>query len=77
MTKPSKFWLYLGIVLVCSGVGVGFGAVLLGLYFWSDLKNAIYGTRSEHHHFKSDYLGEYQDFRSPKWYDGDTAEKMK
>ncbi|MBM3456154.1 MAG: hypothetical protein FJ256_08605 [Phycisphaerae bacterium] len=93
MTKPSKFWLFLGIVLVCSGVGVGFGAVLLGLYFWSDLKNAIRGVKSDDEaaldhcpdngysltrsRYKYEKNKSFQSHNSAKWYDDDTVESMK
>jgi hypothetical protein len=37
----SKFWLYLGIVLACSGIGTGVGIVLIILYVWGDIRGAI------------------------------------
>lgn len=77
MTQPSKFWLFLGIVLVCSGIGVGFGAVLLGLYFWNNLKNSIHRTRLDYHENVSDHVNAHEHYNSAKWYDSDTAEKMK
>ena len=37
----SRLWLYLGILLTCSGVGTALGVVLLATYFWSDIKKEI------------------------------------
>ena len=37
----SRLWLYLGILLTCSGVGTAIGVVLLATYFWSDIKKEI------------------------------------
>ncbi len=37
----SRFWLYLGIILVCSGIGTGIGILLVIFYFWGDIKEAI------------------------------------
>jgi len=72
MTKPSKFWLYAGIILVCSGIGVAFGAILVALYFWEDIKKTIHESSAQKlspDHFKNS--------DSPKYYDEDTVEKMK
>ena len=40
----SKFWLYLGIILACSGIGTGFGIFLIIVYFWDDIKKSIKRT---------------------------------
>ena len=37
----SKFWLYLGIILACSGIGTGLGIFLIILYVWGDIRCAI------------------------------------
>mgnify|MGYP006128211707 CR=1 FL=1 len=37
----SKFWLYLGIILACSGIGTGLGIFLIILYVWGDIRGAI------------------------------------
>jgi hypothetical protein len=37
----SRLWLYLGILLTCSGIGTALGVVLLATYFWSDIKKEI------------------------------------
>jgi len=37
----SRLWLYLGILLTCSGVGTTIGVVILATYFWSDIKKEI------------------------------------
>ncbi|MDC0885687.1 hypothetical protein OAR90_01185 [Nitrosopumilus sp.] len=37
----SKFWLYLGIILACSGIGTVVGIVLIVLYIWGDVREAI------------------------------------
>ena len=37
----SKFWLYLGILLACSGIGTGLGIFLIILYVWGDIRGAI------------------------------------
>ncbi len=37
----SKFWLYLGIILACSGIGTVVGIVLIILYVWGDIREAI------------------------------------
>jgi len=37
----SRFWLYMGIFLVCSGIGTVFGIILLTTFFWSDIKDEL------------------------------------
>ena len=37
----SRLWLYLGIFLICSGVGSAFGIALLVAFFWSDIKDEL------------------------------------
>ena len=33
----SNWFLYIGIFLVCSGIGTPLGIIMLVLYFWNDL----------------------------------------
>jgi len=40
----SKFWLYLGIILACSGIGTVVGIVLILLYIWGDIRESIDNT---------------------------------
>jgi len=35
----SNWYLYIGIFLVCSGIGTPLGIIMLVLYFWNDLGN--------------------------------------
>ena len=35
----SNWFLYIGIFLVCSGIGTPLGIIMLVLYFWNDLVN--------------------------------------
>ena len=35
----SNWFLYIGIFLVCSGIGTPHGIIMLVLYFWNDLGN--------------------------------------
>lgn len=66
----SRFWMFLGIFLVCSGIGTAFGIILLVLYFWNDLKQSIQGcipTQEFQQHNPDD----------PQYYDDDTIERMK
>ena len=35
----SIWFLYIGIFLVCSGIGTPLGIIMLVLYFWNDLGN--------------------------------------
>ena len=40
----SKFWLYLGIILACSGIGTVVGIILIILYVWGDIRESIDNT---------------------------------
>ena len=40
----SRFWLYLGIILACSGIGTVVGIVLILLYIWGDIRESIDNT---------------------------------
>lgn len=37
----SRLWLYLGILLICSGVGTALGIAIMITYFWDDIKNEL------------------------------------
>ena len=66
----SRFWLYLGIILVCSGVGTGIGILLVIFYFWDDIKKSLNNfdfTKNTSSEKNSD----------PKYYNEDTVEEMK
>ena len=60
----SKFWLYLGIILACSGIGTVVGIVLIILYVWGDIRESIDNTRitdntvEEEHYNANDYSKE-------------------
>jgi len=65
----SKFWLYLGIILACSGIGTGVGIFLIILYVWGDIRGAIENNSAPSNNVEEDYKQNY--------YSKDTAEKMK
>ena len=60
----SKFWLYLGIILACSGIGTVVGIVLIILYVWGDIRESIDNTKvtdntvEEEHYNSNDYSKE-------------------
>ena len=60
----SKFWLYLGIILACSGIGTVVGIVLIILYVWGDIRESIDNTSTtdnnveEEHYNANDYSKE-------------------
>ena len=60
----SKFWLYLGIILACSGIGTVVGIVLILLYIWGDIRESIDNTSTngnsddEEHYNANDYSKE-------------------
>ena len=60
----SKFWLYLGIILACSGIGTVAGIILIVLYIWGDIRESIDNTNvtdntaEEEHYNASDYSKE-------------------
>ena len=41
----KTFWLYLGIILACSGIGTVAGIILIVLYIWGDVREAIDNTK--------------------------------
>jgi len=55
MTKTSKFWLYFGVMLVCTGFGTAVGAVIIFLYFWDDIKKTILQSRDTQSHTSMHY----------------------
>ena len=66
----SRFWLYLGIILVCSGIGTGIGILLVIFYFWEDIKKSLQGTNPQEQQNMQENL-------NPKFYDDDTVEEMR
>ena len=65
----SKFWLYLGIILACSGIGTGLGIVLIILYVWGDINQSINNITN------SEYTSSEK--TNSKYYSQDTMEEMK
>ena len=66
----SKFWLYLGIILACSGIGTVVGIVLIILYVWGDIRESIDNTGS------TDNTVEEENYNANE-YSKETAEEMK
>ena len=66
----SKFWLYLGIILACSGIGTGVGIFLIILYVWGDIREAI-----DNNNVASNAVEE-ENYNS-NYYSKETAEEMK
>ena len=66
----SKFWLYLGIILACSGIGTGVGIFLIILYVWGDIRGAI-----DHNNVTNNNVKEEQ--YNANYYSEDTAEEMR
>ena len=66
----SKFWLYLGIILACSGIGTGVGIFLIILYVWGDIRGAI-----ENNNVTNNNVEEEQ--YNANYYSEDTVEEMK
>jgi len=66
----SKFWLYLGIVLACSGIGTVVGIVLIILYVWVDIRESIDNTSP------TDNNVEDENYKAND-YSKETAEEMK
>ena len=60
----KTFWLYLGIILACSGIGTVAGIILIVLYIWGDVREAIDNTSTtdnsveEEHYNANDYSKE-------------------
>ena len=66
----SKFWLYLGIVLACSGIGTVVGIVLIILYVWGDIRESI-----DHTNAVSNTVEEER--YNANYYDDETIDEMK
>ena len=66
----SKFWLYLGIILACSGIGTVVGIVLILLYIWGDVREAIDNTNV------TDNTAEEESYNAND-YSTETAEEMR
>ena len=66
----SKFWLYLGIILACSGIGTVVGIVLILLYIWGDIRESIDNTNV------TDNSAEEEQYNAND-YSKETAEEMR
>ena len=66
----SKFWLYLGIILACSGIGTGVGIFLIILYVWSDIRGAIDNNNVTNNNVEEEQY-------NANYYSEDTAEEMR
>jgi len=66
----SKFWLYLGIILACSGIGTVTGIVLIVLYIWGDIRESIDNTNV------TDNTAEEEQYNAND-YSKETAEEMR
>ena len=66
----SKFWLYLGIILACSGIGTVAGIILIVLYVWGDIREAIDKTNPADNSVKEENYNANE-------YSKDTAEEMR
>jgi len=66
----SKFWLYLGIILACSGIGTVVGIILIILYVWGDIRESIDNTGATDNDVEEEHYNENQ-------YSKETAEEMK
>jgi len=66
----SKFWLYLGIILACSGIGTGFGIFLIIVYFCDDIKKSINNINAANNNVAEEHYKQ-------NYYSKDTAEEMK
>ena len=66
----SRFWLYLGILLACSGIGTGLGIFLIILYVWGDIRGAIDNNNTQNNEYK----------KEPKpmdYYDDETLDNLR
>jgi hypothetical protein len=66
----SKFWLYLGIILACSGIGTVVGIVLIILYVWGDIRESIDNTGATDNNVEEEYYNANE-------YSKETTEEMK
>ena len=65
----SKFLVYFGIILACSGIGNGGGIILIILYVWGDIRGAIENNNVTNNVEEENYNANY--------YSEDTAEEMR
>ena len=75
--KLRTMWLYLGILMTCSGIGTGFGIFLILLYFWDDIKKSLKENKVENSYQREPKNQESAKFIDPRYYDKDTAEEMR
>ena len=66
----SRFWLYLGILLACSGIGTGLGIFLIILYVWGDIRAAIDCNNIQNNESKKESA-------SMNFYDDETLDELK
>ena len=66
----SKFWLYLGIVLACSGIGTRVGIFLIILYVWGDIRGAIDNNNVQNNEYQKDPS-------TMNYYDDETLDELK
>ncbi|ARS64848.1 hypothetical protein NMSP_1233 [Candidatus Nitrosomarinus catalina] len=66
----KTFWLYLGIILACSGIGTAPGIILIVLYIWGDIREAIDKTNT------ADNTVEEENYNANE-YSKETAEEMR
>ncbi len=66
----KTFWLYLGIILACSGIGTVAGIILIVLYIWGDIREAIDKTNP------GDNTVEEENYNANE-YSKETAEEMR
>jgi hypothetical protein len=66
----KTFWLYLGIILACSGIGTVPGIILIVLYIWGDIREAIDKTNT------ADNTVEEENYNANE-YSKETTEEMR
>ena len=66
----SKFWLYLGIILACSGIGTGVGIFLIILYVWGDIREAIDNNNVTNNNVEEEQY-------NANYYSEDTVDEMR
>ena len=67
----SKFLLYLGIILIFTGIGTVVGIFLVIFYFWDDIKKSISNVDVTNRNNLSEKKS------NSKYYNEDTAEEMR
>ena len=81
----SKFWLYLGIILACSGIGTGVGIFLIILYVWGDIRGAIDNNNvtnnnveeEQYDNVEEEYDNVEEEQCNANYYSEDTVEEMR